>query len=188
MDNRGRLLESALQLFASRGYDAIGVQEVCEAAGVTKPTLYHYFGNKRGLLAALVQERGAPLLAELSQAAAYAGDLPRSLQQIVATYFQFFAREPMLYRLLLASWLAIPENEAFQVVVAFNEEQHRLVEAMFAAATIDHGNMRDRQRTYAATFLGMINTYISMALQRYVTLNANVQRQAVQQFSYGIYS
>jgi hypothetical protein len=34
----------------------------------------------------------------------------------------------------------------------------------------------------------MINTYISMALQRYVTLDAEVQRQAVQQFSYGIYS
>ncbi|HEY0601393.1 MAG TPA: TetR/AcrR family transcriptional regulator [Herpetosiphonaceae bacterium] len=188
MDNRGRLLESALQLFASRGYDAIGVQEVCDTAGVTKPTLYHYFGNKRGLLEALVQERGGPLLAELREAAAYKGDLPRSLQGIVATYFQFFAREPALYRLLLTSWLAIPENEAFQVVVAFNDEQHRLVETLFAAAIVDHGNMRGRQRTYAATFLGMINTYISLALQQYVTLDETVQRQAIQQFSYGIYS
>ncbi len=41
-DTRARILCHALQLFASRGYDATGVQEIVEAAGVTKPTLYHY--------------------------------------------------------------------------------------------------------------------------------------------------
>ena len=35
MDNRATLLEQALQLFAQRGYDAIGVQEIVEQAGVT---------------------------------------------------------------------------------------------------------------------------------------------------------
>ena len=43
MDNRARLLDCAQDLFAARGYDAVGVQEIVEAAGVTKPTLYHYF-------------------------------------------------------------------------------------------------------------------------------------------------
>lgn len=188
MDNRGRILQSALHLFAERGYDAIGVQEICDAAGVTKPTLYHYFGNKRGLLEALVQERCRSLIVDLREAATYSGDLPSCLYKIVETYFEFSAREPVLYRLLLASWLTVPAHEAFQVVAALNEEQQQIVEAMFAAAVRDHGNMQGRQRIYAATFLGMINTYISLALNRYMTLDQAVQRQAVQQFSHGIYS
>ena len=55
-DNRTGLLHSALTLFATRGYDAVGVQEIVENAGVTKPTLYHYFGNKLGLLETLLEE------------------------------------------------------------------------------------------------------------------------------------
>ena len=33
MDNRSRLLECALDLFTARGYDAVGVQEIVDAAG-----------------------------------------------------------------------------------------------------------------------------------------------------------
>lgn len=53
MDNRMNILQKALQLFYEKGYDAIGVQEIADAAGVTKPTLYHYFGSKYGLLEAV---------------------------------------------------------------------------------------------------------------------------------------
>ena len=32
--------------FMPRGYDAVGVQEIAQKAGITKPTLYYYFGSK----------------------------------------------------------------------------------------------------------------------------------------------
>ena len=51
------LIERALELFAARGYDAVGVQEIVEAAGMTKPTLYHWFGSKQGLLRAALASR-----------------------------------------------------------------------------------------------------------------------------------
>ncbi len=35
----------------ANGYDAMGIQRIVEAARITKPTLYHYFGSKQGLLA-----------------------------------------------------------------------------------------------------------------------------------------
>jgi TetR/AcrR family transcriptional regulator len=188
MDNRANILHQALNLFAARGYDGVGVQEICEAAEITKPTLYYYFGSKRGLIEALIHERCEPFLAEVSRAAAYSGDLPQNLQKVVATYFTFANREPVLYRLLLTLWLSAPSNEAFSVVVALNERLHGVVEDLFTRASADHGNMRGRARAYAATFVGMIDTYIGLALNGYLELNDKIIYQAVHQFSHGIYS
>ena len=68
VDNRERILETALELFYSRGYDAVGVQEIAEKSGVTKPTLYYYFKSKYGLLEQLLETRGEPFLEELRRA------------------------------------------------------------------------------------------------------------------------
>jgi AcrR family transcriptional regulator len=48
-----RLLESAARLLAERGVD-VSTRAICEDAGVTAPTLYHYFGDRDGLLQAVV--------------------------------------------------------------------------------------------------------------------------------------
>lgn len=188
MDNRSHILDRALHLFAAHSYDAVGVRDICAAAGVTRPTLYHYFGSKRGLLETLVQERGAPLVAQVRQAADYTGDLPLVLHRVVTAYFQFATREPVFARLLLSLWFAMPEHDAFQVVARTNEQQHQCIEELFAQAAHDHGNMRGRQRIYAATLLGMVHTYIGLALNGYLELSEDHARQAVQQFSHGIYS
>jgi AcrR family transcriptional regulator len=45
-----RLMAAATRLFSERGYDRTSVQEIVEAAGVTKGALYHYFGSKDDLL------------------------------------------------------------------------------------------------------------------------------------------
>jgi AcrR family transcriptional regulator len=188
MNNRKSLLEHALRLFAERGYDAVGVQEVCEAAGVTKPTLYHYFGSKRGLLEALVGERYAPFALELAEAARYAGDLPRTLEQVVSAFFEFAAREPTLYRMVLAMWLASPASEAGRVIGDLHTEQRAVVQSLFAQAAPDHGSIRGRERTYAVTLLGMIHTYVGLFLGGELELDRQVVYRAVHQFSHGIYS
>ncbi len=76
MDTRETLLAKALSAFASRGYDAVGVQEIVDAAGVTKPTLYHYFGCKLGLLRAVLEEHHTSLSREVARAAEYQGICP----------------------------------------------------------------------------------------------------------------
>ena len=63
IDNRELLLDAALDLFYAKGYDAVGVQEIVDRAGVTKPTLYYYFGSKIGLLKNLL-ERGYSVMEE----------------------------------------------------------------------------------------------------------------------------
>lgn len=45
-----RLLSAATKLFAQKGFDRTSVQEIVEAAGVTKGAMYHYFDSKDDLL------------------------------------------------------------------------------------------------------------------------------------------
>jgi TetR/AcrR family transcriptional regulator len=53
---RKRLLSAALELFTRKGYAATSVREIVEVAGVTKPVLYYYFGNKEGIYLELMRE------------------------------------------------------------------------------------------------------------------------------------
>ncbi|WP_116047631.1 TetR/AcrR family transcriptional regulator [Amycolatopsis palatopharyngis] len=50
MNVPGRLLSVSTRLFAERGFDRTSVQEIVEAAGVTKGAMYHYFDSKDDLL------------------------------------------------------------------------------------------------------------------------------------------
>jgi AcrR family transcriptional regulator len=55
-DERPReLLEAALQVFARNGYRNTTLDEVAEAAGVTKGTIYHYFDTKEALLLGVIE-------------------------------------------------------------------------------------------------------------------------------------
>ena len=51
---RERIVSEATRLFAEQGYAGTSVREIVEASGVTKPTLYYWFGNKEGLFTQLV--------------------------------------------------------------------------------------------------------------------------------------
>ena len=188
VNNREVILERALELWGSRGYDAVGVQEIVDAAEITKPTLYHYFGSKRGLLEALVQSRWDQLAAALVPAAAYDRDIVRTLEAIVRGYFAFARTNGEFYRLLLALSFAPPQSDEFEVVSTRNIAQHAALERLFEAAAQQHGNMRGRQKAYAATFLGMINTYIALALNGYATLDDDLIYRATHQFMHGIFS
>ncbi len=47
---RDRLLDGAESLFRERGFESVGVAEICKAAHVNKGSFYHFFPSKRALL------------------------------------------------------------------------------------------------------------------------------------------
>lgn len=188
MDNRATILTKALHLFAARGYDAVGVQEIVAAAGITKPTLYHYFGSKRGLLEAVLEQHFTPLYQLVQPAADYQGDLPLTLEKITRTHFDYAKANPDFYRFQLALWYTPQQSETFQAVALWNEQHYQLVEQVFVLAVEQHGNMRGRHRAYATTFIGMLNTYIGLALNGYTELDDQLVYQAIHQFMHGIFS
>ena len=55
-ETRARLLDAAMRLFSSYGYNAASVDEICEAAGVSKGAFYHHFASKQAIFLALFED------------------------------------------------------------------------------------------------------------------------------------
>ena len=66
---RSRLLTIASELFYRDGIRTVGIEKICTAAGITKPTLYHYFGSKDGLVAAYLEDQNERVFDRLTSAA-----------------------------------------------------------------------------------------------------------------------
>jgi AcrR family transcriptional regulator len=54
-DIKSRLIESAGEAFAEKGYDAVGVREICQTAGANVAAVNYHFGDKRGLYIACLR-------------------------------------------------------------------------------------------------------------------------------------
>ncbi len=53
-NSKNRIFRVAAHLFAERGYNGVSMREISETTGLSKPTIYYYFGNKEGIYSSLV--------------------------------------------------------------------------------------------------------------------------------------
>lgn len=192
MENRERILQCAEELFCTRGYDAAGIQEIVDRAGVTKPTLYYYFGSKLGLLQAILETKFDKLRPWLGDALKKKGDIRAKLYALGRVFFRFFAEEQKFYRLLMALFYSAQENEAYQAARPYFQEIYRTVVGAFESCADELGNMRGRQRQFAISFIGVMNQYLTLpadqAGQDAPGINEEQIRILVDQFMYGIFS
>jgi AcrR family transcriptional regulator len=65
LTTKQRIEQSALQLFAARGFEATGIRDIADRAGLSTAALYHYMGSKDELLVAFMVES----MTELTRAA-----------------------------------------------------------------------------------------------------------------------
>lgn len=70
-----RLVAAMASLVHQRGYLAVGVDDVCKAAGVKKGSFYHFFKSKRDLMLAAIERQGQ-MGKQVLVGTAFAGDPP----------------------------------------------------------------------------------------------------------------
>ena len=56
LGTREQILSVAARLFSERGFANVSIRDICDTAGVTPPTIYHYFGNKDRLFQAVIRK------------------------------------------------------------------------------------------------------------------------------------
>jgi TetR/AcrR family transcriptional regulator len=108
---RERILETAIGMFAEKGYAGTSVREIVEQAGVSKPVLYYYFKSKEGLFLAildLAEDLQKQLLSEILKSE---GDV---LNRLLILYRRIYAGiserrglYKMIHGLITVDWPAV---------------------------------------------------------------------------------
>jgi AcrR family transcriptional regulator len=83
---RSALLRAAVRLFNERGFGRTSLEDVASALGVTKPTIYHFLGNKDRVLLECITRGLSELREAADVAAAASGSAQSRLQQFLVTY------------------------------------------------------------------------------------------------------
>jgi TetR/AcrR family transcriptional regulator len=129
---RDALIRAAARLFAERGYDAVGIRELGREAGVTPGMIAYYFGDKLGLLQAVLDAVFERLLGELRTLAA--APLPqRSLPEtLIGLYIDVLGRDPWIAQFLMREVLSRdgPIRERF--IERFASQAARIAPLLFA--------------------------------------------------------
>jgi len=105
-ETRAKLIQAAREAFAAKGYAAASMDDLTAEAGLTRGALYHNFGDKKGLLQAVIDQIDAEMLVRMQMArdrsaTAWAGLLDESI-----AYLEM-ALEPEIQRIMLLDGPAV---------------------------------------------------------------------------------
>jgi AcrR family transcriptional regulator len=126
---RDDILAAAARLFASQGFSATSMNQVAEACGVAKPTLYHYFHDKQALLAQICDTHVHALLALVQEVKALQLLPDQQLRALIERFTRAYADAQDQHRVLTSDIKFLAEAERERLL-----DVERAVVAEFADA------------------------------------------------------
>jgi AcrR family transcriptional regulator len=99
-DQRGLILARAAQLFAHRGYSATSMNEVAQACGVSKATLYHYYRDKYAMLVSIAEGHVQRLHALMSEVESERHPPEQRLRELIRRIVDEYADAQHAHRVL----------------------------------------------------------------------------------------
>jgi AcrR family transcriptional regulator len=132
-ERRDQLLAQALTVFADQGFHSTSMNDVAEAAGVTKPVLYQHFASKRVLYRELLADVGDHLRGIIVKATANAKSPHQQVEQGMTAYLAWVAADSAGFRLLFGGGARRDEEFARDV----REVEASIAEAIAELITAD---------------------------------------------------
>jgi len=146
--------DAAAALFAEKGFAATSTREICQRAGITKPVLYYYFGNKEQLYEELVLDTYSEYQKELRRAARRGRAPTERLVNVLSAMFSYARHRHNYWRVAFRMILA-PEKESPAInYVEMSDAQERLL-AEIIRAGVRQREMRGRPEFIAGAIVGM---------------------------------
>jgi len=99
-ERRSQLFDVALRLFSERGYAATTMDDIAEAAGVTKPLVYQHFDSKRALYLELLTAVSHEVITAIGEATAAAEGPRQQVERGFAAYFGLVVNRTEAFQLL----------------------------------------------------------------------------------------
>jgi AcrR family transcriptional regulator len=139
-ERRQQLLAVAVHVFSEHGFHTTSMNDVAEAAGVTKPVLYQHFASKRELYRELLVEIGGQLKDTIAKATVDAEGPRQQIERGFAAYFGFVAENTDAFHVLFGAGTRRDEE--------FAEEARKVEESVaeMVAGLIEIAGISEQQR------------------------------------------
>ena len=144
---RAQLLALGLDVFATRSYDDVPIEEIARAAGISKGLLFHYFPTKRHFYVATIREAARTLLAETAMA-----EIEDPIARLYAgldAYFSYVDRHGPAYAALLRGGIGSDP----EVAAVVEETRGKFLERLMAGL---HAQPVPRVRLALRAWLGFV--------------------------------
>jgi AcrR family transcriptional regulator len=164
-ERREQLLAVALSVFSEKGFHGASMNDVAEAAGVTKPVLYQHFESKRELYMALIDEAGERLLTLIVASANDAASPHEKVSRGVQAYFLWVAEHRASFLLLFGD--GGRRDDEFTSAIRLLEDRMATAIAPMIRAEIDP----DHQATLAHGIIGLAESTSRRLVQSGATFN-----------------
>jgi TetR/AcrR family transcriptional regulator, cholesterol catabolism regulator len=104
-ETKTRIIDSAVALFATRGYDATTIEDIGESADVSRATVFNYFARKEDLILEVFRRRRADLAELIAEATKKANDTTDTLRRALGGIARDYEDDPATRRATVRAWL-----------------------------------------------------------------------------------
>lgn len=155
-ERRAQIVRAAAQLFERKGYHNTGMDDIAEAVGLRKPTLYHYVKSKAEIVVWIHNDVMYPLLQRLETNVAKGIDPREGLRQTVTDILEIMETKPGHLRVYFENHRELPD--ALQSEAVHQRDRYEgLVESLIEDG-IKRGIFRKtRVRLTALALFGITN-------------------------------
>ena len=88
LESKEKLVQVAIELFSTRGFKGTSIRDIANAMGMSISNIYHYFGNKEGLLLAALEHSSKSLVEKLGEISQLDLDPLEHFKLLVKTHIQ----------------------------------------------------------------------------------------------------
>ena len=160
-ETRNKILETATDLFSKSGYDATGVAEICQAAGVSKGAFYHHFSTKQALFMDLLDAYLNSLETGFSQMRQQGQDVPKVIIEMAEMAGSLFQSTDFHLPIFLEFWTqANHDPQIWETAISpyrrFREYFAEMIQEGISEGSVQNVDSQLAARVLVSLALGML--------------------------------
>jgi AcrR family transcriptional regulator len=123
IDTKEKIFMVAAHLFAQKGYNGVSMREISNESGVTKPTIYYYFGSKQGIYAQLLRHGFEQVIDNFNDILSLNVSFKEKLERVLKNDLQLCIEHPEFIKFFMTLSMQVERNP---IIDKLNNERAKI--------------------------------------------------------------